>query len=376
MKTPILFGFAVFSCIISLAFMSCNQDTDDEENTYQEATAKVDYNGTGPNSKRAVFFKFSNGTMTELPLDFFDIAISTNTSLPAGQPRIIANSGSYGAGVLTFKTDHTNIADSIADPSVNNGVYPNPDGGSPIVIRHVTFRNDYDVSPPYIPQSVANPLAAALANPAAADGKVYAIKTGTGKWFKVTFTSFGPMGQYSITVVEGLSGTVQVQISGSLSAATPYGYIYIDLDEKKDVTTTAGIPKADEWDILCTRTDDILNQGSGTAPVPYYANRSSILINSAQGVTAAKVEGDIESVLSVPGAGAFSSKIDAAIGYGWYSSSGMPPTNTVNNNTYVVKTVEGNYAKFQPGTFYGPGNESFYMTFRYWYQGDGAETFD
>ena len=360
-KWKMLKGILVTAAVVTAFFSSCQTDPeDDPPGDYQEATAKVDYNGTGPNSKRAVFFKFSTGVIKEVPLDFFDIAIATTSPLPAGQDRIIANSGSYGAGVLVFATDNTNIADTITDPSSTT-------------VRHFTFRNGYDVSPTYIPQSVANPVAGAITGSGAGDGKVYAIKTGAGTWFKVKFNSFGPQGQYSITVVEGLDGTTEATISGGLGSAAPYGYVYFDLDTKAAIDpAAAGIPKADGWDILCTRTDDIVsNAGS-----PYYANRSSILINSAKGVTAAKVEGkNIEEVLQIPAESAFSSTIDTAIGYSWYSTSGMPPTMSAATNTYVVKTVEGTYVKFQPGSFYGPNSESFYMSFRY-YAGDNSGTFD
>jgi len=45
--------------------------------------------------------------------------------------------------------------------------------------------------------------------------------------------------------------------------------------------------------------------------------------------------------------------------------------------TFIIKTVEGNYAKFQIATFYGPGEprQQFWSLFEYHYQADGAQTF-
>jgi hypothetical protein len=61
-----------------------------------------------------------------------------------------------------------------------------------------------------------------------------------------------------------------------------------------------------------------------------------------------------------------SGEIDA-IGYGWYSTSGMPPTYSVPNNTYIIKTAEEKFALFQPETFVKDG-KSFVMDFSYEYQ--------
>jgi hypothetical protein len=65
---------------------------------YPGDTLNVDYNG----DNNAVFFDFSTGTATELPHDFFDIAID-------GDGNIIANSGSYGSGVQVYKTDRQTL---------------------------------------------------------------------------------------------------------------------------------------------------------------------------------------------------------------------------------------------------------------------------
>jgi hypothetical protein len=95
-------------------------------------------------------------------------------------------------------------------------------------------------------------------------------------------------------------------------------------------------------------------------------NRSSILLNVFKGVKAGVISGHIDDVpasSSVPLRGA----VDA-IGYGWYSMVGMPPTFPLAGNTYIIKTAEGKFAKFQPETFYSPQNYPFVMDFAYYYE--------
>jgi hypothetical protein len=62
-------------------------------------------------------------------------------------------------------------------------------------------------------------------------------------------------------------------------------------------------------------------------------------------------------------------------GFGWYSKDGSPPTFSTVTKTFVVKTAEGNYGKFQIGSFYGPAKEAFYAQFRYYYAEDTSGTF-
>jgi hypothetical protein len=89
----------------------------------------------------------------------------------------------------------------------------------------------------------------------------------------------------------------------------------------------------------------------------------------------------MEDVLAAEGL-AFSAEIDA-IGYGWYytdnrgdywvSKEGYPI------RTFVVKTAEGHYAKFQPASFYGPDMKKgpgFHMEFRYHYVANNKGVFD
>jgi hypothetical protein len=140
-------------------------------------------------------------------------------------------------------------------------------------------------------------------------------------------------------------------------------------------TDAAPVPKAPDWDILFTRTNELQTEdGINVSSQMPVASRSSVLLNIYKGVQAGKAAGiPMEYLLSASGV-SLSGAVDA-IGYSWYSMAGMPPVFSVPANTFVVKTVEGNFAKFQPASFYGPNNESFYMTFRYLYSGSSSGAF-
>jgi hypothetical protein len=376
------FYYAVF-CMAVLTLISCNTDSDsdsdpDPAQEYPEATAKVDYNNGA--KKAAVFIDFSSDTVVrELPLDFFDFAVYSSGSGASAEAYVIANSGSYGSGVLVYKT---NLTDITADMSaLANSV------------KEYTFKagtNLYNSG-----QTAANPFDGGirLMSNSATDGrdKVFIIKTAANNYYKVLFNVFGmssmspPTPGYSITIVKDLNGTTEIPLTAPLAGISAgFGYIWFKLDgtAPRALNTATeladgapDIPKAAEWDLLCTRTNEYQSEDGNTISTQMpVASRSSILLNTYKGVKAYTAEEKlIEQVLNTDGL-AEQGDVDA-IGYGWYTMTGMPPTFSVKNNTYVIKTAEGNYAKFQPLSFYGPNTESFYMRFSYLYQDDGSATF-
>ncbi|MDR3304270.1 MAG: HmuY family protein [Treponema sp.] len=356
--------------LASFSVLSCAQDPEEETLVveYDKAIAIVDYSG----KNQAVFFDFSTGKTTELSHDFFDIAMCADGS-------IIANSGSYGSGVWVYNTNDADITKDFAS--------------SEAAVKEYTFRDGTSL---YGYQTVANPLEDLAVN---AESKVYLIKVqygATPEYFKATFKM--AMGappivpSFTMTVVPGLGAgeTAKKELSASpitgIAGPAGFGYFYFKLvgtggPRLLNAATSLNegapaIPLAVEWDILCTRTNELQStDGSTIEEEMPVVSRSSILLNTYKKVTVAKVEGkDMSEVLTVPEESAFSGEIDA-INYSWYGMAGMPPTFSVAKNTYVVKTVEETYAKFQPTTFYGPSGESFYMSFQYLYQEDGATTF-
>jgi hypothetical protein len=356
---------------------SCEMDggKEDDESQYSEATAAVDYSGTDPG--KAVFIDFSSNRVTrELPHDFFDIAIFSTGAGPNSTVHIIANSGSYGTGVRVLKTDSTNLDEDFSASA-----------GS---ITQYTFKEGKTIPKGY--QGEENPLAGASGS---ATKNVFLVKVQYGsagpEYFKVVFDRYGPQGQYKITVVPGLAAGSEkkAELTGGLSGINDeggYGYIFFDLhgeggpralndgaDLKEGVMVN--IPKAAEWDLLCTRTDDIVDT---------IRQRSSILLNQVKGVAAATVSGKyLEDVLDTSEL-SFSDDIDA-IGFSWYWTDNRGNYATENPDTkkpvatFVVKTAEGNYAKFQPGSFYGPNGKNgpeFHMVFRYYYVANATGGFD
>jgi hypothetical protein len=334
----------------------------------EHPTAAVDYTDSDPG--KAVFINFSGpDVVTSLPHDFFDIAMYSIGSGRNSVVHIIANSGSYGTGVQVLKTDTTDISADLSDQKD--------------AVTGWTFREGAEV---YGRQGSVNPLSGASSD---TTKNVYLIKVKYGgaeaSYYKVVFNSYGPDGKCMITVVPGAEAgeTGKVPLEAGLSGiADGYGYIYFDLHGKggprvlndgnalrEDVTVA--LPKAVDWDLLCTRTDDYTSDDSH--PI---ANRSSILLNTAKGVAVYTAqEKYLEEVLSIEGL--TSSDVVDAIGWRWYETDNRgkywmpdPP------NTYVIKTAEGNYAKFLPGTFEGPNKEKFHMAFRYYYMADATGAFD
>jgi hypothetical protein len=335
----------------------------------------VDYNTANLPQGRAVFIDFSGDTDTvtrELPHDFFDLAMFSQDSTV----HIIANSGSYGTGTTVLKTGSTNIEDDFSEKADKE-----EDGVIKEYIKEYTFRAGKDLIG-Y--QTEANPLAGASAS--GATKNVFLVKTAYGsedpRYFKVVFDSYGPQGKYTITVVPGLAGgsNGKVALSGGLSGINDdngYGYIFFDLHGEGGPRAlndgavlkdgSPDIPRAAEWDLLCTRTDDLVD-------ITRKTNRSSILLNPVKGVAAAALPGKyLYDVLTASGLD-FSAVIDV-IGHSWYQTDNRG-SYWVDPVVFVIKTAEGHYAKFRPLTFKGPTEENFHMSFRYYYAAGDAGVFD
>jgi hypothetical protein len=355
-------GALTAAAFLAVLLWSCDTGTNPPgessgpEAEYSGAAARVDHEG----ANRAVFIDFSaeNPIAGEVPRDFFDLAVDSNG-------HIIANSGSYGSGVLVYKTDRTVITEDLS--------------GLADRVKEYTFSEGTEL---YGHQEQANPFTGEISPLAQGSGRVYLIKTAAGNSYKMTFNMFGMGGVYRFYVVKGLEGTEQTEMSGSLKGLindpeNTYGSIYFDLDANppgalnvSGIQLAEGapaIPKSANWDLLCTRTDEL--QSSGIA-----VRRSSILLNTYREVKVYTAAGkSIREVAGIEGLSP-STGVDA-IGCRWYGAGGSePPVYGVNKNTYVVRTVEGNFAKFQPESYTGPAGESFYMTFTYLY-GNSSGTF-
>ncbi|MDR2398079.1 MAG: HmuY family protein [Spirochaetaceae bacterium] len=352
-------GAVIAAATLAVLTGACNTEADPPGGSdpgYPQAVVRVD--DTGAN--RAVFIDFSaeNPIAAEVPHDFFDLAIDSNG-------HIIANSGSYGSGVLVYKTNRTDITEDLSTLADR--------------VKEYTFKEGTEL---YGCQERANPFAGEISPLAKGSGTVYLIETAPGNRYKMTFNMFGMGGVYRFMVVKGLEGTEATEITGSLKGLindpeNTYGSLFLDLDaEPPGALNTSGIqlvegappiPVSRNWDLLCTRTDEP-QEGGGLE------RRSSILLNTYREVTAYTAPGvSLRDLLRVD-ASLLSAELDA-IGCTWYSAEGSPsPVYQVQPNAYVVRTVEGNFAKFMSESYTGPGGEGFYMAFSYFY-GDASGTF-
>ena len=292
---------------------------------YQLDTVAVDYK----NNHMAAYLDFSTATLTHVPYDTWDIAISN-------QGMIIANSGVWGSGVRIGKSTQTDMS---ADLSSEQN----------LVVQIV--------------DTTANPFSNELNEQGMGSGAIYLIKDAAGEFYKVNFKSFGPMGKYAIQVGKGLNAQTMTEVSGAIRSE--YGYTYFDLGSATDVTTQ--MPESKNWDVKFVRALEFDMGGS-------YSARSAVIANAENGVEIASIpDTEIQSVLDLQGL--TFTKNPYAIGSSWYTFDHDSKTYTVNQTTYAFKTVEGNYAKLQIKSFYGPAQEQFWSLIKYGYQADGSSTF-
>jgi hypothetical protein len=318
-----------YSCIAS---NSAGADTSDEASLividYTTDTANVDYKG----ANNVVFFDFSTGVMTSVAHDTWHIAFD-------GDLNVIANSGNYGSGVSVCSTGTSDLAtDFTAWYSDTTKAFTRIDTNA-----NVLGTNWMDLSS--MPPTYTN--------------QVYLLKTEAGN-FKVQFTGAGMGGTVKMKIAAPAEATADEQ---TFAHNSEYDYTYINCVSKQAVMVA---PKKDAWDIRFGRTEFAMGAMTG--------GRSSVAINAKGGVEAATAEDSrIDEVLAT-GALSFSDDI-LAVGHSWYTFDHSTRTYSVNQNTYVFKTTEGNYAKMQIATFTGPNDEGFWSEFDWLYQADGATTF-
>lgn len=356
-------------------------------------TANVDYD----NHNRMIFFNFNTGEMQTIDSTAWDIAIvvgDTADTVPTGSPLpapeaiyTVTNSGDYGeyTRLLPLKAGKTS-ADYIGQ-RLNE-------------IKQVSFKyGAQELSPfqidPDTGTPAANPFYAALTN-----GRHYLLKIGkTDDTAKVYELWFDP-----ITPIEGTAFTLHVKpailsetepktisgfmpeyiLSESINGNYSFNYIKLDTDSAKVLNKSRdGIPEKNKWHLLFMRTNVYAKEMGELLGTDGLVSTSSILTNSPAGIETAALYGwDFPEVTAVPEPAYFVKQIDG-VGKGfanslnddpekrrkaWYYGVNMPPTFYLSRITYVFKWKTPSkiqYAKFRPGTFYGPNGEKFYVTFRY-----------
>ena len=323
--------FSVLALLMLLMVFgySCSDDDDGGQAGstagYTNATAVVDYSG----AYNVVFFDFSSGTVTTKNHKSWDIAIDC-----ADTTKMVANSGDYGNGVYVAET---------------NGAFGGDYSGVSIdgtVFSQYTFETNN------------------ILNAFQTSGNVYLVLDHDGTLFQIQYVEKTA----TAVTIRKADADGSNPVTNVINIDVAYDYAYVDLSDSGTGQVTVAPPKAD-WDIKFSR-GNYHTPGHGGS----YSGGSCIFLNVASGVQAGVVESvNITAVTDVSGV-TFSGSVDA-IGKDWYSYTGMPPTYSQEVETWVVRTAEGNYAKFQISSWYGPSDEKFYCDFVYMYNDAGGANF-
>ncbi len=138
--------------------------------------------------------------------------------------------------------------------------------------------------------------------------------------------------------------------------ATEEGWSYFDFSSGSRVDDPAGT----NWDLAFRRHSIIVNGGPG------FTGQGGVLEATAafDSLTTAPVEGYVANRVR-------NDTVNTAT-EDWYDYSWMTHILRPKPVTYVVRTADGRYAKFEVVSYYCPGAIAGCVTFRYVYQGDGT----
>jgi hypothetical protein len=335
-KIVMLPAIAVAGLLITGCESLFNPGTGDTERQEDETTveylvdtASVDYK----KSNNVVYFDFSTGTKTVTAHDTWHFAFDANLN-------VIANSGNYGSDVAVCSTGVTDFTQNFTTWFADTSKYfTRTDTNANILGRK--WMNSTIMPPTFSKQ-------------------VYLLKTKGSGNYKIQITGAGMNGSIKVKIATPAE-TMAEELSYTHNSE--YEYTYIDCSSKQAVLVA---PKTNTWDLRFGRTEFAMGTATG--------GRSSIAINSAGGVSVAVAEG--KNIDEVTDASSFTySNSMFSIGHGWYAYDHDAKVYSVAKNTYVLKTTEGKFAKFQIATFDGPGGEAFWCLFEYLYQDDSTAFF-
>ncbi len=335
------FLFPLLTLLTVAAFVGCDEDSSDPIGTpsssdYAMDTANVDYKG----ENNVVYFDFSTGARTTLAHDTWDIAFDDDRF-------VIANSGTYGYGVLVCSTGVTDISRNLSHWTDSLDLADDQGWFRLITTADNVLGLNY---------KEGSGMSSVYTN------NVYLVYTEDESFYKVQITGSLPMGAGLRMRIDSLSGDGAVE--DTFETDSDYDYVYIDLGTKSAVSVA---PPKDEWDVRFGRTGEFIMSS-------LKSGRSSVAINTIGGVGVTVVE-DVQ-LAEVTDATAYTYSADPlAIGHDWYEYNRSDRVYELQPNVYVIKTTEGNYAKMKLLSFKGPNDESFWAVFKHYYQEDDSTTF-
>ncbi|PID91486.1 MAG: hypothetical protein CSA96_08130 [Bacteroidetes bacterium] len=162
----------------------------------------------------------------------------------------------------------------------------------------------------------------------------------------------------------------------TLDATAYEDWVYFSFEQDAEVQVSDYLNSMD-WDIAFHRYDVRLNCGTAG---PGQGGSQSLGVVSFDSVTEAPESGyslnDSIGVVLESGVWEFTNVPGDTVLASWMEFQGPPPTYTLSNEIYAIKTANGKYAKIWLKDYYNDMSVSGYVTMRYFYQDDGTRNFE
>ena len=165
---------------------------------------------------------------------------------------------------------------------------------------------------------------------------------------------------------EVVAGTITID-------ATAYDkWVYFSFADEQ-VVTVNDFSNSVEWDIGFHRFDLRVNCGTSGPGQGGTHNAGKVDFSS---ITEAPEDGyslnDSIDIMQEEGNWVYEAVPGDTVLATWLTFSGPPPTYTVNDNIYIIKTADGKYAKIWLKDYYNDNAETGYVTVKYAFQPDGS----
>lgn len=157
-----------------------------------------------------------------------------------------------------------------------------------------------------------------------------------------------------------------------LDATSYANWVYYSFEDTQVVEINDFVNSYD-WDIAFHRFDVRLNCGASGPGEGGSYNAGQIDFESlVEAPESGYSLNDSIGIIEEPGNWIYTNVPGDTILSNWLTFSGPPPTYTINDNIYVIKTADGKYAKIWLTDYYNDQSVSGYVTMKYFYQPDGS----